>query len=447
MPRLVLVGLVALLTIAAPGVRAADLVVWWDKGFYPEEDEAVREIVTAFERDTGKRVELAQFFEAELPTKIDAAIQAGRPPDFAYGTWLSENIGRWAFDDRLVDLTDAIGPFSNLFDADALDSVTLANGRTGRRALYGLPVGRVANYFHVWKSVLKQAGFTLDDVPKEWDAFWSFWCDAVQPAARSAMGRDDIWGVALSMSATSPDTWVEFDQFMIAYHAGYVTADGRLVIDNPEVRRKLAKVIENYTAIYRKDCTPPDSVSWDSSDNNKRFLTQAVVTTPNFSLSVPNALKRQRPEDYYKNTATIEWPLGPGGEPFPIYGQIYPAVAFRGGANPALAKEFVSFLVRGGWLAHYLNFSGERVLPPMQKLLDQPFWLDPGDPHRMAAVMQLASRPLAYSYAAVSGNWCHQLVDQEFVWAKAIHRVAAEGISPEQAVDEAIARIKEILAQ
>jgi multiple sugar transport system substrate-binding protein len=33
------------------------------------------------------------------------------------------------------------------------------------------------------------------------------------------------------------------------------------------------------------------------------------------------------------------------------------------------------------------------------------------------------------------------------VWGKAIHRVVAEGISPEQAVDEAIARIKEILAE
>ena len=39
-----------------------------------------------------------------------------------------------------------------------------------------------------------------------------------------------------------------------------------------------------------------------------------------------------------------------------------------------------------GWLAHYLDFAGERMLPPMPKLLDAPFWLDPSDPHRMAAV-------------------------------------------------------------
>ena len=33
------------------------------------------------------------------------------------------------------------------------------------------------------------------------------------------------------------------------------------------------------------------------------------------------------------------------------------------------------------------------------------------------------------------------------IWPEAVHRVAAEGISPEQAVDEAIARIKQILSE
>jgi hypothetical protein len=37
-------------------------------------------------------------------------------------------------------------------------------------------------------------------------------------------------------------------------------------------------------------------------------------------------------------------------------------------------------------------------------------------------------------------------ITAENVWGKAIHRVVADGISPEQAVDEAIARIKQILS-
>ena len=46
--------------------------------------------------------------------------------------------------------------------------------------------------------------------------------------------------------------------------------------------------------------------------------------TLNNSLSIPNALKHERPDDYYENTATIEWPLGPDGKAFPIRGSFYP---------------------------------------------------------------------------------------------------------------------------
>jgi hypothetical protein len=48
----------------------------------------------------------------------------------------------------------------------------------------------------------------------------------------------------------------------------------------------------------------------------------------------------------------------------------------------------------------------------------------------MAAVMQVSARPTLHNYAAASGDWRHQLVEAEFVWPKAIRRVAAEGISP-----------------
>ena len=437
----------ALILMAPAGTQAADLVVWWEKGFYPQEDEAVRETIAAFEQVAGKHVDLVFLQQEELPGKLVAALEAGQPPDFAFGVQLQDYLGQWAGEDRLADLSDAMGAFSNLFDPDALAGVTWRNAQTGQKALYGLPFGREINHVHVWKSLMQRAGFTLADIPREWQAFWPFWCDQVQPAVRKALGRDNIWGVALPMSGKDDDTNLEFFQFVAANDAGYVTRDGQLIIDDPEIRRRLVKAIDSYTAIFRKGCTPPDSVTWDGRGNNQAFLTQAVVMVPNLSLSIPNELKRERPEDYYKNTATIEWPLGPSGEPFPIVGTVVSAVVFKGGRNVALAKEFVRFLVAEGWLAHYLDFSAERFLPAMSKLLEQPFWLDPSDPHQMASVMQMSSRSLVPNYAAASGNSRHQLVNQEHVWAKAIHRVAAEGVSPEQAVDEASARIKQILAE
>ena len=127
------------------------------------------------------------------------------------------------------------------------------------------------------------------------------------------------------------------------------------------------------------------------------------------------------------------------GESFGITGSVILAAVMKRGSNIPTAKEFVRFLVGEGWLMHYLNFSSERLLPPISALSDQPFWLDPSDSHRMAAAMQVVSRPLAHDYAVYAEEWR--------IWARAIHHVAAEGVSPEQAVDEAIARVKEILSE
>jgi multiple sugar transport system substrate-binding protein len=134
---------------------------------------------------------------------------------------------------------------------------------------------------------------------------------------------------------------------------------------------------------------------------------------------------------------------------FLIKGAIYAAVVFKDGGHIAAVEDFVRFLLAEGWLAHYLDFAGDRMLPPMPKLLDAPFWLDPSDPHRMAAAMQVTSRPMQYdaTYSVATGDGRYDLIWQEAVWAKAIQRVAADGISPQQAVDEAIARIKEILEE
>jgi multiple sugar transport system substrate-binding protein len=441
------IALAAALIFAPLAAKAADLVVWWNEGYYPEEDDAVREIVAAFEQKAGKQVELVLHPEQELPDKLVAAVEAGRPPDFAFSVGNTQHDEQWAYDGRLVDLTDAVGHFSDLFDPDALKAVTLLDATTGRRGLFLLPVGFSTHHAHVWKSLLERAGFTLADIPKEWEAFWAFWCDQVQPAVRKALGRDDVWGVGLTMSVDSVDTINGINQFMDAYEVPEeVTRDGRLVIDDPEVRRRHIKAIDSYTAIYRKGCTPPDSITWTNGGNNEAFLTQSIVMTVNQTLSIPNTLKATRPEDYYDNAVTIDWPEGAYGQPLGIETGVNRAAVFKDGDNVDNAKEFVRFLVGEGWLAHYLDFAGERMLPTMPKLLEAPFWLDPSDQHRMAAAMQLLTQPRVLHYYTAFDLRHPQLAD-EGSWEKEVHRVVTEGISPEQAVDEAIARVKQILSE
>ncbi len=159
--------LAAAIMLAPLGARAADLVVWWEQGSYAQEDEAVREIIAAFEQDSGKRVELTQYPIAELPDKIEAALAAGQPPDFAFGLRMNPTSFR--------DGPTTIGSWTlrALSDISRTCSIRSPSGgwswstrRPGRTALYALPMGRTTNHVHVWKSLLEQAGFTLADVPK-----------------------------------------------------------------------------------------------------------------------------------------------------------------------------------------------------------------------------------------------------------------------------------------
>ena len=221
--------------------RAADLVVWWEEGWYPEEDRAVAELVAAFEAKTGRDVELVRQ-PHDARAEVTAALEAGRPPDFLWGLGGTAGlVGRWALEGRLADLTEAVGPLREMFDADALEHATLPNARTGGRALYALPMGRSSNHVHVWTGLLERAGFTLADIPTEWGAFWSFWCDKVQPAVRKALGRDDVWGVALPMSREAGDTSTGLEQFAWALTPHRPLPAGWSLADAPAARAILSR--------------------------------------------------------------------------------------------------------------------------------------------------------------------------------------------------------------
>ena len=74
--------------------------------------------------------------------------------------------------------------------------------------------------------------------------------------------------------------------------------------------------------------------------------------TANESLSIPNALKHERPDDYYENAARSNGRAA-DGEAFPSStAALNVAVVFKDGGHVATAKEFVRFLVDEGWLAH-----------------------------------------------------------------------------------------------
>ena len=238
-------------------------------------------------------------------------------------------------------------------------------------------------------------------------------------------------------------------QFQLAYEAPWLDRDRRLQVDDPEIRAGMIKALEAYTAIWRKGCTPPDSVSWTNIGNNKAFLAQTVVMTPNTTLSIPAALRTARPDDYYENAATIDWPNGANGQPLVIDGGVELARRLQGGQKSCARRRLRALPGRG------------RLARPLARLRRRPLAAADAQAGR-AAVLAGPERPAPHARGHPDADPAAPVQplgvrDNEVRVAAGYSRSTSgatpctasstEGISPEQAVDEAIARIKQILSE
>ena len=192
--------LAAALVLAPLGARAADLVVWWEDEFSPGEDDAVREMMAAFEQKTGKTVELTFLPQDVLPGKLQGAVDAGEPPDFEFGTTTNSLVPRWAREGRLVELSAALGPLTELIDKDALAWATLPGGADRARG----PLRHAPGPLHAPRPRVEEpAGarrLHARGHPEGVGAVLVLLVRQGPAGGPKATGRDDIFGIGLAMS-------------------------------------------------------------------------------------------------------------------------------------------------------------------------------------------------------------------------------------------------------
>jgi multiple sugar transport system substrate-binding protein len=79
------IAVVGLLHGAAPAIaQQKTITVWWGKGFYKSEDDALLDAIKKFEAKTGIKVELSQYAIQDMIPKTVAALDSGTVPDVAY---------------------------------------------------------------------------------------------------------------------------------------------------------------------------------------------------------------------------------------------------------------------------------------------------------------------------------------------------------------------------
>src|ERR1044071_7498219 len=118
----------AVLLAAAPAFAQEKLTVFWVKGFYKSEDDALFEAIKKFEAKNGVKVELSQYAIQDMIPKTVSALDAGSVPDVAYADVYDFQVaGKWAFDGKLEDISDVLSPMKDRFAPNTLETTFLYN--------------------------------------------------------------------------------------------------------------------------------------------------------------------------------------------------------------------------------------------------------------------------------------------------------------------------------
>ena len=446
-PTLIALGLIG----TGQASAQEKLTVWWVKGFYKAEDDALFAAIKKYEeKHKGVKVELSQYPIQDMIPKTVSALDSSNPPDVAYADVYDFQVtGKWAFENKLEDISSVIGPMTARFAPNTVETTFLYNDQTKNKAYYAFPIKQQTMHVEYWLDMLTEAGFKESDIPTDWKGYWSFWCEKVQPASRQKSGKR-TFGVGMPMGVDSSDSFYSFLTFMDAYNVQLVSDSGKLLVDDPKVKAGLVGALTDYTTPYTKGCTPPSSTSWKDPDNNVAFHNKTTVMTHNATISIAakwlddsnNAALTQEQRDeakknYTERIRTAGFPNKPDGTKMVYRSAVKTGVVFKEAKNKQRAKEFVSFLLQEENLTPYVEGSLGRWFPVTKEAQARPFWQ--ADPHRRSVFNQYAAGTVNFEFTK---NYKFTILNNENVWAKAMSRVVTDKVPVDKAVDEMIERIK-----
>ena len=418
------------------------LQIWWDKGYNPEEDEALQKLVRGWEQKTGNKVRINFYTLDKRSEKPQRYLQGGVAPDIFMSFKAESTLNpTLAWEGKLIDVADIIKPVREIYEPGALATAYYYNNAEQKQSYYAVPIHRAALHVYYWKDLVEKTGRTAADIPRDWDGFWQFWLDVA--ADLKTQHQQTIFPIGLPLSVEAGDTYQAFEHILEAYDVKLVDEEGNLLVDNPQVRQGIIRCLDWYTQFYLQGYTPKDAVDWNNAANNHQLLNREILTTTNATLSIPAAL-RQDSNAYRHQLGIVELPNKPNGKPMSHIFLVEQAVIFDDATHPKLAKDFLAYLIQPEVINTFLKESG-RHSPAHTPIYEDPYWTNPEDPHTSAVTKTLTKSKIRPIYPANSP--AYSIVLQENIWGQSLENIVLNNVTPEQAADEAIAKIKAIFEE
>src|SRR6266508_4278127 len=402
--------------------------------YFEEPQKIFRETMTQFAKDKGAELDIStanpEAF-GDFMAKMQAAVQAGVPPDLGYHTLSIQQMQSLDIVEDVSDVVDElVKKYGDIVPANA-DKSAKVDGKW-----WAVPFMSNTGAWFARKDVFEAGGI---DVTKLTDL------NSFRDAALKVSDPDkQIWGWGLTINK-SGDGHAMIMLAIQAFKGAIVDKSGQKVVFNsPETIAGVKWLAETYTGDEYKKMLPPGIESWTDPSNNEAYLAGKIALTSNAFTVYGKAKKDNNP--VLGKTAVLQVPLANDGKTRLASGGNGWFTIFKGSKNIDLAKQAILYMLDPKNFMPMVQGGGGLFLPAYKNLwTDDVLKIDPN----FATVKEIIFNPTEYtgfSYPA-DPSPAVDAVFAEAIPSQMMANITTGKMSVEDAVKDAHDKIVSIFEQ
>jgi multiple sugar transport system substrate-binding protein len=416
-----------------PEGAAGKLTVIHRTEYFEDAQTIFRDTAVKYAADNGIQLDIStanpEAF-GDFNAKMQAAVQAGNPPDVAYHAL---SIQQMYFLDLLEDVTDvveeAISMYGDIVPKSAADNAFI-DGKW-----WAVPFQSNAGGTFARGDVFSAAGIdakTLDTWDKRRDA-----------ALEISDPDNEMWGWGFTMNR-SGDGHGFITDVLQAFGARFVDETGeRVTFNSPETVEAVTWLQETYTSDKYKVMLPPGIESWTDTSNNENFLAGKIALTQN-AFSVYAQSKRDG-VPFFPDIVFLRKPVTNDGLVLESGANMWLTI-FRGAQNVDAAKGFIRHMIAPEQFIPIVKVAGGLLLPAYtNQWTDEVLAVDPN----FATLRDVIFNETVYTGQAYPAkpNAAVDAINAQSILSQMMSNVTNGSMTPEQAVEDAHNKIVQIFEE
>ncbi len=400
------------------------LTVWGVVSFTEEGDNLLGEQMKAWGDENGVEVEYVALPGSDYATKVAAAVEAGSTPDIVM--MIASLAIFYGNQDRLEDVTAVYDELNQLGGGfwEALSPHVTIDGK-----YISIPMDAEVGVMYSRLDLIEEA--TGSRTPPAT-------LDELEEIAGQVLEPPRQYGIGITLGRF-PDTIGQVSQLIFADGGTMVNEAGEPALMSDGAVSALTRI----KRWWDNGLIPPDAPNWDDAGNNTSYQSyqSAFVFNPASILGYLQA----NDEELLANTAQAKFPEGLAGS-FPTSGTWSWSI-FNTSENLDAAKALLIHIMQPENIQAVYEKVGGRWYPCYQDLINEPFWAD--NPHFADFPSILATARPGWFPAEGTADLITKLsaVEQKFILADAVQAVVVNGVTPEQALQDAQTAMEQTFAE